>query len=211
MVIFFWFIFITAIIFQVTCMSVVYSKADKPSWVCIVPIYGIILLCDIAGKPRWWTLLCVIPLVNLVACVALSIGIARNFEKSDAFGVGLALLPVVFYAILAFGDSDYDTYDQPERTVPVRRASSASPATRPQQKVTSSASPMTRPQQRVTPTSDAARQRPRLARCPACRSTTFHVVEEAGSRRCDNCHSVLPNYIQGNECAAGQSRLTGPV
>ena len=35
-------------------------------------------------------------------------------------------------------------------------------------------------------------------KCPFCHSTTFRVAEEAGARRCSNCHSVLPNYIQGN-------------
>ncbi len=198
MEVFFWFIFATAIVFEITCMSIVFTKADKPSWGCIVPVYGIILLCDIAGKPRWWTLLCVIPFVNIVAYIILSIGVARNFEKSDGFGVGLILLPVIFYAVLAFGDSEYSPFE-PEETVPAGRAPSPSPVTRPQQKVTSAASPMTRPQQKVTSASDSVRQRPRLARCPFCRSVTFRVVEEAGSRRCSNCHSVLPSYTQGNE------------
>ena len=198
MQVFFWFIFATAIVFQITCMSIVFTKADKPSWGCTVPVYGIILLCDIAGKPRWWTLLCVIPLVNIVAYIVLSIGIARNFEESDGFGVGLILLPVIFYAVLAFGNSDYSPFE-PEETVPAGRPPSPSTMTRPQQKATSAASTMTRPQRKVTSASDSVRQRPRLAKCPFCRSVTFRVVEEAGSRRCSNCHTILPSYTQGNE------------
>ena len=197
----FWFILITAfvaIVFEITCLSVVFSKADKPSWGCIVPIYGIILLCDIAGKPRWWTLLCVIPFVNIVAYIILSLGVARNFEKSDGFGVGLVLLPDVFYAILAFGDSEYSPFE-PEETMPAERASSVPRMARPQQEVTPSASRTNRPQQKVASASDSVKQRPRLARCPSCRSNTFRVAEEAGIRRCSSCHSVLPSYIQGNE------------
>jgi ribosomal protein L37AE/L43A len=194
----FWFIFATAIVFQITCISLVFTKADKPSWGCIVPVYGIILLCDIAGKPRWWTLLCVIPVVNIFAYIVLSIGVARNFEKSDGFGVGLILLPVVFYAVLAFGDSEYSPF-YPEETMPAGKAPSPSPMTRPQQRVTSAASPTTRPQRNIASASDSVKQRPRLARCPSCRSNSFHVVEEAGIRRCSSCHSVMPSYIQGNE------------
>jgi hypothetical protein len=126
-----WFILATAIVFEITCISLVFTKADKPGWGAIVPIYGIILLCDIAEKPRWWTLLCVIPFVNILACIVLSISVARHFDRSDAFGVGLALVPVVFWAIIAFGDSEYDTYDSPERTVPAKRTSPASRSPRP--------------------------------------------------------------------------------
>jgi tryptophan-rich sensory protein len=209
----FWFIFATAVVFQVTCISVVFTKADKPSWACIVPIYGIILLCDIAGKPRWWTLLCVIPFVNVVAYIILSLGLARNFERSDGFGVGLILLPVFFYGVLAFGGSEYSPLEPGETMVAVRASPSprmtpqrqnvTSPVPRmtpPQQKVTSSASRAGRPQQKATSAGDSVgQQRPRPARCPSCRSITFRVVEEAGSRRCSACQSLLPSYIQGNE------------
>jgi hypothetical protein len=87
---------------------------------------------------------------------------------------------------------------EPQKTMPVERASSASRATRPQQKATSDASPMTRPQRKVTSASDSVKPRPRLAKCPYCRSNTLRVVEEAGIRRCSSCHSVLPRYIRGN-------------
>lgn len=202
MVVFLWFIFITAfvaIVFELACMSEVFAKAEKPGWGCIVPIYGIVLICDIAGKPRWWTLLSVIPLVNVYAYIILSYGVARHFERSDRFGAGLVLLPVVFSAILAFSDSEYTPFEfEAEGAMSVGGASPSSPVTHPPQEVTSDASPVTRPQKAVTSPSDSVRQRPRLARCPFCRSTTFRVVEEAGSRRCSGCHSVLPSYVQGN-------------
>lgn len=199
MEILFWFMLATAIVFEITCISLVFTKADKPGWGGIVPIYGIILLCDIAEKPRWWTLLCLIPFVNILACIVLSIGVARHFDKSDAFGVGLVLLPVVFYAILAFGDAEYDTYDSPEQTMPAEKTASASRPTRPQQRVTPVSSPVTRPQREVASSSDSVKLRPRAAKCPFCRSRTFSVVEEAGSRRCSDCHSVLPSYVLGTE------------
>ena len=58
---------------------------------------------------------------------------------------------------------------------------------------------MSHPQQEVTPSGHAPKQEPRLAKCPFCRRTTFRVVKEAGIRRCSECHSVLPSYIQGNK------------
>jgi hypothetical protein len=56
----------------------------------------------------------------------------------------------------------------------------------------------TRPQQEAYLPGDTLRQQSAQAKCPFCRSITFRVKEEAGSRRCSDCHSVLPYYIQGN-------------
>jgi hypothetical protein len=56
---------------------------------------------------------------------------------------------------------------------------------------------MTRPQYGVI-SPDTAKPQPGQSKCPFCQSTTFHVEEEIGLRRCSGCHSGLPNYIQGN-------------
>ena len=56
----------------------------------------------------------------------------------------------------------------------------------------------TSPQRGVILPGDTLKQQPGQAKCPLCHSTTFRVEEDAGSRRCSDCHSVLPNYIQGN-------------
>ena len=52
--------------------------------------------------------------------------------------------------------------------------------------------------QGVTAPSNTPAEQPGQAKCPFCHSATFHVEEEAGSRRCSDCHSVLPSYIEGN-------------
>ncbi len=85
----------------------VFTKAGQPGWAAIVPIYNIIVLLQIGGKPVWWVLLFLIPVVNIVIAVLVGIAIAKNFGKSDAFGVGLGLLGFVFYPILGFGDAQY--------------------------------------------------------------------------------------------------------
>lgn len=84
-----------------------FAKAGKPGWGAIIPIYNLILLLEIAGKPIWWIILYFIPLVNFVITIIVSIGIAKNFGKGEAFGVGLALLPFIFYPILGFGSDRY--------------------------------------------------------------------------------------------------------
>lgn len=229
MSVFVWLILIAAfavIVFEITCISIVFNKAGKPSWGCLIPVYGIMLLCDIAGKPRWWTLLCLVPLVNIAVYVILTLAAAKNFEGNDGSGAGHAYLPVIIYAMLAFGDFDYSPFD-PEEITLAKKASVAPTVTRPQKAVAPAAPAVARPQQAVAmaapaathpqpavamatsavarpqkaapSSSDSVKQHPQIAKCPFCRSRTFSVVEEAGSRRCSNCHSVLPAYIQGNE------------
>jgi hypothetical protein len=85
----------------------VFVKAGKPGWAAIVPIYNVIVLLEIAGKPLWWILLFFIPLVNIVMCVIVGLAIAKSFGKSDLFGVGLGLLGFIFYPVLGFSDAQY--------------------------------------------------------------------------------------------------------
>ena len=85
----------------------VFTKAGKPGWAAIIPIYNGIVLLQIAGKPIWWIILFFIPVVNLIIAILVGIAVARNFGKSELFGVGLGLLGFIFYPILGFGDARY--------------------------------------------------------------------------------------------------------
>ena len=85
----------------------VFVKAGKPGWAAIVPIYNFIVLLEIAGKPLWWIILLLIPVVNLIILILVGIAVARSFGKGDGFGVGLGLLGFIFYPLLGFGDAQY--------------------------------------------------------------------------------------------------------
>jgi Family of unknown function (DUF5684) len=85
----------------------VYVKAGKPGWAAIVPIYNILVLLEIVGKPWWWLLLMFIPFVNIVIMILVYLELATVFSKGTGFGCGLILLPFIFVPILAFGDAQY--------------------------------------------------------------------------------------------------------
>lgn len=85
----------------------VFVKAGKPGWACLIPIYNVIVLLEIAGKELWWIILLFIPLVNFVVLILVTIALAEKFGKGAGFGLGLAFLPMVFYPILGFGDARY--------------------------------------------------------------------------------------------------------
>jgi hypothetical protein len=86
------------------------TKAGQYGWACLVPIYNIIVLLRIAGKPWWWIFLFLIPIVNLVIIIIVNIDVAKNFGKGAAFGIGLFLLGFIFFPILGFGDAQYQGF-----------------------------------------------------------------------------------------------------
>jgi len=104
---FFSFIYISVLVLVVIALWRVFEKAGQPGWAAIVPFYNLYILCKIAGKPGWWVLLMLIPLVNIVILLLVKIDLARAFGKDTAFAIGLWLLPIVFYPLLAFGDAQY--------------------------------------------------------------------------------------------------------
>ena len=92
---------------MIASLWTIYSKAGQPGWAAIVPIYNVIVLLEIVGKPWWWLFLMLIPIVNIVILVMVYHNLSLSFGKEGGFTVGLILLGIVFFPILAFGDAKY--------------------------------------------------------------------------------------------------------
>ncbi len=103
----FWIIYLAIIILIIAAVWKVYVKAGKPGWAAIVPIYNIIVLLEIVGRPLWWFLLFFVPLVNFIVAIIIYIDLAKSFGKSAGFGIGLLFLGIIFFPILGFGDAQY--------------------------------------------------------------------------------------------------------
>lgn len=85
----------------------IFTKAGKPGWACIIPIYNVIVLLEIVGKPWWWLLLMLIPIVNVVIFVIVYHRLSLAFGKDVGFTIGLVLLSFIFIPILGFGSAEY--------------------------------------------------------------------------------------------------------
>jgi len=85
----------------------VFTKAGQPGWAVIIPIYNLYVLLQIVGRPAWWLLLFIVPLVNIVVAIMVAIDVAKAFGKGTGFGLGLAFLAPIFYPVLGFGSSTY--------------------------------------------------------------------------------------------------------
>ncbi len=96
-------LFILAIIIlQIAGIWKTFEKAGKPGWAAIIPIYNYIVMAEISGKPSWWGVLLLIPIVNIVFAIWLINVLVKSFGKDEGFTVGLILLPFVFWPILGF-------------------------------------------------------------------------------------------------------------
>ena len=99
--------FLAIFVLVIAGMWKVFVKAGKPGWASIIPIYNLFVLLDIAKRPAWWFILFLIPFVNIIILIVVSLDIARVFGKGAGFGIGLALLGFIFYPLLGFSDATY--------------------------------------------------------------------------------------------------------
>jgi len=95
------------IVLMIASVWRVFTKAGQPGWAAIIPIYNFIVMLKIAGKPWWWIIGMLIPLVNFVVVIMLTIELAKVFGKGVGFAIGMVFLSFIFYPILAFGNATY--------------------------------------------------------------------------------------------------------
>lgn len=96
----------------------VFEKADQKGWKCIIPIYNNMVAAEIAGKPKWWGLFCLIPFFGFFWGIWLLNLISKNFGRDSAFTLGLIVLPFIFFPILGFGKAKYiNPNEQPSNSL----------------------------------------------------------------------------------------------
>ncbi len=95
---------ISLVIFVVMLISLIkiFTKNGKPGWGVIIPIYNFILMSEIAEVKSTYVILLFVPIVNIYAMYVIYKGIAKKYNKSDRYAVGMLLVPFIFLPMLAF-------------------------------------------------------------------------------------------------------------
>lgn len=86
-----------------------FQKAGKPGWAALIPIYNVIVIAEIVGKPVGFALIAaLVPCVNVVLMVWLTNLLMKSFGKEVPLWTILAVLfPIIVYPVLGFGDARY--------------------------------------------------------------------------------------------------------
>jgi hypothetical protein len=95
------------VVLMIAAMWKVFEKAGQPGWASIIPIYNIIVLFRIGGKPWTWIFFLLLGPLFLIWYIWGLNMVSKSFGKDEGFTVGLALLGIVFWPILGFGDARY--------------------------------------------------------------------------------------------------------
>jgi len=102
-----WIVWVIVIVVALTAYWKIFTKAGEAGWKGIIPIYNIIILLKIVGRPWWWLFLLMIPLVNFVIMVIVMNDLSKSFGHGMGFTLGLVFLSLIFFLVLAFGSSRY--------------------------------------------------------------------------------------------------------
>lgn len=121
-------LYVGLIVLMVASMWKIFEKAGQPGWAAIVPFYNqYILIVEVCKEKPIWFWLLLVPCANIVAAIyvifVIPFKLAEKFGKDAGFAIGLILLGIVFYPMLAFGSAQYqgggrrrydDDYDDDE-------------------------------------------------------------------------------------------------
>ncbi len=96
------------IVVVIMAMWKVFTKAGRPGWASLIPLYNSYVLLKIINRPGWWLILLFIPIVNFILSIVIALDLAKVFGKSQIFGlVALWLFGGIGYLILGFGNAQY--------------------------------------------------------------------------------------------------------
>lgn len=105
------------LIFAIICYAVgafllgrVFKKAGVPQWIAWVPIYNTWKLLEMGNQQGFWSVLALLPFVNIVSAVFVYIAmyhIGKKLGKEDWFVLLAIFVPVVWLVWLGFDDSKW--------------------------------------------------------------------------------------------------------
>jgi len=101
-------VMLAVMVFVIAAYWKLFAKANQPGWAILIPIYNLFVLLKIVGRPGWWIILMIIPVVGIVVAFIIAIDLAKSFGKDTLYGIGIALLGIIFIPILAFGSATYE-------------------------------------------------------------------------------------------------------
>ncbi len=80
-----------------------YEKAGEEGWKAIIPVYSTVIWLRIIGRPWWWILMLLIPIVNVFYAVGIMVDLMRSFGKEKFHQIAACILiPFIYLPYLGF-------------------------------------------------------------------------------------------------------------
>src|SRR5581483_6229921 len=100
-------IWLAVVVLMIAALWKIFAKAGEPGWAAIVPIYNLLVILKIVGRPVWWIVLLLVPFVNIIVMFVLAFDLSKAFGKGAGFALGMIFLGPIFYPMLGFGSATY--------------------------------------------------------------------------------------------------------
>lgn len=85
------------------------KKAGQPAWTALIPFVAAFFIVRAAGLSAWWTLLYLVPIVNVVFALIVALRLGRAFGHGTVFSVFLLwLLSLVGFFIVSYSGDTWD-------------------------------------------------------------------------------------------------------
>lgn len=74
-----------------------YVKAGRKAWEAAIPVYNAIVLMQIINRPKWWTILLFVPIINLLLFPVVWVETIRSYGRNTLLESWLVVLSFGFY------------------------------------------------------------------------------------------------------------------
>lgn len=113
-----WFAVVTllfSLLIMLTCSNV-FKVSEKKRVSLLIPLYNLIIFLDIVNMNRFYFILLLFPVVNILVIYIMLYRLSIVFHTTKSFAFGLIFLPIVFLPILNFsGNLDNRSSDEIEQ------------------------------------------------------------------------------------------------
>ena len=83
-----------------------FDKAGEAGWKAFVPVYSDVIWLKLIGKPVWWVVLTLIPIVRTLVKLSMNIELVKAFGKHKFWEhVKAVLLPFIYFPQLGFNQA----------------------------------------------------------------------------------------------------------
>ena len=100
-------IYLAVVVLEIVASWKIFTKAGKPGWAILIPIYNIVVMLEIVGKPIWWIVLLFIPIVNIVIMIIIVYNLVLRFGQPGWHVILALFLSIIYYPYLAFSKASY--------------------------------------------------------------------------------------------------------